>query len=50
MIIKLSETIEGVYVSAYFKSQTSISFVLSATSHMIWKLGSGQEIAQDTVI
>ena len=31
MYMKLSETIEAVYVSAYFKFQTSISFFLSAT-------------------
>ena len=41
MSMKLSETIEEVHVSAYFKFQTSISFFL--VSHMISKLGSGHE-------
>ena len=39
MYMKLSETIEGVYVSAHFKFQTSTSFILSATQSLSWVLG-----------
>ena len=34
--MKLPETIEGLHVSAYFKSQTSSSFFLSATWSQSW--------------
>ena len=36
MYMNLLESIEGVYVSAYFKSQTLISFFLSATWFQSW--------------
>ena len=36
MYMQISETIEGVYVSAYFKSQTIISFFLSAVWFQSW--------------
>ena len=39
MYMRLSETIEGVYVSAYFKSQTFI-YLYSLFSHIIYKLES----------
>ena len=36
MYKKLSDTIEGVYFSAYLEFQTSISFFLSATESQSW--------------